>query len=174
MFKIIDKIFKQQQKRSFLQESRGPSKMAVLKELVKEGEKEANRKNFDKALELFDQAINIDPNYDCPYGDKGVILDIIGKHHESISMYTKALELNPSNPITWHNKGLVLVRLKKIEEAIICFDNAISYDEGYAKAWYNKGRCLELLGNTERAQSCLTKARKLDPFLFTKIKMKHN
>jgi tetratricopeptide (TPR) repeat protein len=59
-----------------------------------------------------------------------------------------------------------------MEEALNCFDKAISIDKNYSKAWYNKGRCLEMQGNMENAQICLTKARKLDPFLFSKIKLR--
>jgi tetratricopeptide (TPR) repeat protein len=82
------------------------------------------------------------------------------------------LEINPRNSVTWHNKGLTLIKKKSMDEAINCFDKAISIDANYSKAWYNKGRCLEMQGNMENAQICLTKARKLDPFLFSKIKLR--
>ena len=116
----------------------------------------------------------MDPNFDCSYGDKALILDILGKYNESIILYSKALELNPSNPITWYNKGLTFLHLKELDKAMKCFDNAISNDEAYSKAWYNKGKCFEMQGNIEKAQFCLSTAKKLDPFLFTKIKMKNN
>jgi tetratricopeptide (TPR) repeat protein len=87
-------------------------------------------------------------------------------------MYAKALELNPKNAITWHNKALTLIKQRKIDEAISCFDEAIAINQEYSKAWYNKGRCLEMQGKTASAQSCLTMAKKLDPFLFSKIKLR--
>jgi tetratricopeptide (TPR) repeat protein len=74
--------------------------------------------------------------------------------------------------VVWHNRGLTLVKKKLYDDAIICFDKAISLEENYAKAWYNKGRCLEIQEKPENAQECLTKARKLDPFLFSKIKFR--
>ncbi len=82
------------------------------------------------------------------------------------------MEINPKNRITWHNMGLTLIKKKRVDEAINCFDKAISIDKNYSKAWYNKGRCLEMQGNLENAQICLTKAKKLDPFLFSKVKLK--
>ncbi len=170
MFKIIKNFFKSNDN-VIPYEVKKTDKNIILKELIKEGEKEISRHNFIEALKLFEQAIKIDPNYDCAYGDKALILNKMGKFNESLDLYSKALDLNPKNSITWHNKGLTFVNLKKIDEAINCFDNAISYDESYSKAWYNKGRCFELLGKSEKAQFCLNAAKKLDPFLFTKIKL---
>jgi tetratricopeptide (TPR) repeat protein len=170
LFKIIKNFFKFNGN-FILNGDEKTDKNTVLKELVELGEKEISRHNFSEALKLFEQAITVDPNYDCSYGDKALILDKLGKFNESLEMYSKALGLNPKNSITWHNKGLTFVNLKKIDEAINCFDNALAYDENYSKAWYNKGRCYELLGNSEKAQFCLNAAKKLDPFLFTKIKL---
>jgi tetratricopeptide (TPR) repeat protein len=85
-------------------------------------------------------------------------------------LFSQALNINPSNHITWHNKGLTFARLNKFEDSIYCFNKAIDLKKDYAKAWYNKGRCLEKLGDIEKSQECLNMAKKLDPFLFAKIK----
>jgi tetratricopeptide (TPR) repeat protein len=143
-----------------------------IEELVKNGEKEASRNNFEKALNFFDSAIRINPSFDYAYGDKALVFDKMEKLDDSLKMYSKALEINPKNSVTWHNKGLTLIKKKRLDEAVNCFDKAISIDEDYSKAWYNKGRCLEMQGQMEKAQICLTKAKKLDPFMFSKIKMK--
>jgi tetratricopeptide (TPR) repeat protein len=179
MFKVIDGFIKLKDKANKGNNSKenileNKQKKFDSKSLVEQGEIEANKQNFSKALTFFDEAIKIDPNFDCSYGDKALILDILGKFNESIVLYSKALELNPKNPITWHNKGLTYIHLKKIDEAIKCFESAISNDESYSKAWYNKGKCFEMKGNMEKAQFCLSTAKKLDPFLFTKIKLKNN
>ena len=178
LLKVIDSFFKLKEKKykdNNSEDKRGnKQKIINSKSLVKQGEIEANKQNFAKALTFFNEAIRMDPNFDCSYGDKALILDILGKYNESIILYSKALELNPNNPITWHNKGLTFLHLKELDKAIKCFDNAISNDEAYSKAWYNKGKCFEMQGNIEKAQFCLSAAKKLDPFLFTKIKMKNN
>lgn len=147
-------------------------KESNLRLLVTESEKEASKNNFNTALSILDKVIKIDPRCDYAYGDKALILDSMGKLNESIGMYSKALELNPKNAITWHNKALTLIKQRKIDEAISCFDEAIAINQEYSKAWYNKGRCLEMQGKTASAQSCLTTAKKIDPFLFSKIKLR--
>ncbi len=171
LFEIIKNFFKSNSDHTSTGK-KSINKNLILEELIKQGEKEIIKHNYNGALKLFEKAINIDPSYVYSYGDKALILDKLGKFDESLEMYSKALVLDPQNSITWHNKGLTFINLKKIDEAINCFENAISYDENYSKAWYNKGRCFELLGDLEKAQVCLNTAKKLDPFLFTKIKMK--
>jgi tetratricopeptide (TPR) repeat protein len=171
LFKININYFKNKYG-SFSNEISVAKQTINLEEIVKCGEKEASRNNFEKALNIFDSAIRINPAFDSAYGDKALVFDKIGKLDESLKMYSKALEINPKNSVTWHNKGLTLIKMKRMDEAINCFDRAISIDKNYSKAWYNKGRCLEMQGNLENAQICLTKARKLDPFLFSKIKLR--
>jgi|tagenome__1003787_1003787.scaffolds.fasta_scaffold19571550_1 tetratricopeptide (TPR) repeat protein len=67
----------------------------------------------------------MDSIFDSSYGDKAMILDMLGKYNESIILYCKALEfkaleLNPKNPITWYNKGLTFLHLKELDKAIKC------------------------------------------------------
>jgi tetratricopeptide (TPR) repeat protein len=146
------------------------SRQEASDEYVKYGEDMANSNHLDKAIECFDKAIGLNPKNDFAWGDRGLILDKQGKTEESLASFSKALEINPKNAITWHNKGLVLIRCSRLKEAIECFDKAIENKENYAKAWYNKGRALSILGELKLSQSCFDKARKIDPFLHTKLK----
>jgi len=172
LFKIIDNFMKKPSKRNLTNhnDSDPKNKKNFLEELVKEGERQASKNNFDKALEIFDEAIRIDSRFDVAYVDKALVFEKMGRLDDSLKLTLKTLEINPKNAVAWHNRGLTLIKKKKYAESIDCFDKAISLDENYSKAWYNKGRCLEMQGQTESAQFCLTKARKLDPFLFSKIK----
>ena len=171
MFKVILSYLKPKTAKSGLNNT-DHNKESNLRQLVIESEKEVSKNNFTNALSILEKVIEIDPQCDYAYGDKALILDHVGKLNESINMYAKALELNPKNAITWHNKALTLIKQRKIDEAISCFDEAIAINQEYSKAWYNKGRCLEMQGKTASAQSCLTMAKKLDPFLFSKIKLR--
>jgi tetratricopeptide (TPR) repeat protein len=146
------------------------SRKEASEEYVKYGEDMANSNNLEKAFEYFDKAIEIYPNNDCAWGDKGLIFDKQGKVEEALSSFSKALTINPKNAITWHNKGLALIKSNRLSEAIACFDNAIDNNADYAKAWYNKGRALSLLSQLTESQVCFDKARKLDPLLYSKLK----
>lgn len=174
LFKIIPNFIKKPNKKDLADPTNlnFENKRSYLEQIVKEGEREASKNNFEKALEIFDEAIRIDSRFDIAYVDKALVYEKMGKSGDSLKWTMKALEINPNNSVAWHNRGLTLIKEKKYAESIDCFDKAILADENYSKAWYNKGRCLEMQGQTENAQICLTKARKLDPFLFSKIKFR--
>ncbi len=146
------------------------SKKEASEDLVKRGEDAANKSNYEQALKYFERAIEMDPQNDFAWGDRGLMLDKLDRKDEAIESFSKALMIDSSNPITWHNKGLTLIKSNRLEESIECFNKAIALNEKYAKAWYNRGRALALLGNESEGQKSFDTAKKLDPMLYTKLK----
>lgn len=146
------------------------SKKEASEDLVRIGEDAANKSNYEHALKYFEKAIEMNSKNDFAWGDRGLMLDKLGRKDEAIESFSRALMIDSSNAITWHNKGLTLIRSNKLEESIECFDKAIELNEKYAKAWYNRGRALALLGNESEGQKSFDTAKKLDPLLYTKLK----
>ncbi len=146
------------------------SRKAASNELVKYGEDMANANKPEEALKCFEKAIEIYPQSDVAWGDKGLILDKLGEVEKALESFSKATDLDTHNAITWNNKGLVLLKLNRLSQSVECFDKAIENNKGYAKAWYNKGRALSMLSRTDESQKCFDTARKLDPLLFTKLR----
>lgn len=146
------------------------SKKEASEDLVRMGEDAANKSNYEQALKYFEKAIEMNPKNDFAWGDRGLMLDKLGRREEAIESFSKALMIAPSNAITWHNKGLSLIKSNRLEESIECFDKAIEINGKYAKAWYNKGRAFSLLGNVDEGQKSFDTAKKLDPLLYTKLK----
>lgn len=68
--------------------------------------------HYDKALELFNKLLELNPNYDKAYLNKGWSVVIL---------------------------GVLLNRLSQFEEAILCFDKAIAINSKYDEAYYSKG-----------------------------------
>ena len=54
-------------------------------------------KNFEKAIEDFDQVIKLDPNYICALIGKGESLQSLGRNKEVLEEYKKALKIDPNN-----------------------------------------------------------------------------
>ena len=146
------------------------SRKEASEELVQLGEDLANDRHYDRALEYFNKAIEMNSENDFAWGDRGLMLDKKGRKNEALESFSRALEIDSSNSITWHNKGLTLLKLGKLAEGVECFNKAIEINEKYAKAWYNKGRGLSMLGRENESQRSFDTARKLDPLLFGKLK----
>ena len=116
-----------------------------------------------KAIENYDKAIELNPNSEQAWSNKGRTLGILGRHEEAIPCYDKAIELNPNYALAWNNKGWSLGELGRHEEAIVCCDKAIEIDPTFAEAWNRKGRTLGALGRHEEAIPCYDKAIEINP-----------
>ncbi|MGB3459620.1 MAG: P-loop NTPase fold protein [Halobacteriota archaeon] len=119
--------------------------------------------DYEKAVENYDKAIELNPNDEKAWYGKGFGLGELERHEEAIACYDKAIELNPNYEKAWFNKGCELGDLEKHEEAIACYDKAIELNPNYEKAWYAKGNELGDLEKHEEAIACYDKAIELTP-----------
>jgi len=78
-----------------------------------------------KAMECFDNAIDLDPLNYLAWSNKGLILKKMNRKEDAIACYDKAIEINPKFPNAWFNKGVLLGTIGKIDEAIICLDEVL-------------------------------------------------
>ena len=127
--------------------------------------------DYVKAIENYDKAIELNPNYEQAWNNKGWSLSTIGRHEEAIPCYDKAIEIDPNFALAWDSKGWSLGALERHEEAIVCCDKAIEIDPNYTKAWNRKGWNLGRLGRHEEAIPCYDKALEIDP---TVVEAWHN
>jgi FOG: TPR repeat len=95
--------------------------------------------------------------------NKGIALELIGRHGEAMRSYSKAIEIKPEYYEAWYNKGVGLALVGKYEEAMKAYDNAVVIQPEYYNAWNNKGYILNKLGKLEEAIQCYDKAIKIKP-----------
>ena len=119
--------------------------------------------DYEKAIQCYDRALEIDPGYTNAWNNKGLALRKLDRYAEAIQCYDHALERDPKDAGTWNNKGLVLRKLGRYAEAIQCYDWALEIDSGYTNAWNNKGLALRKLGRYAEAIQCYDRALKIDP-----------
>jgi tetratricopeptide (TPR) repeat protein len=79
----------------------------------------------EKALDLFNKAIDINPVYATTWHNKANCLDELGRHNEAVECYNKAIEIDPYHAETWYNKGISLKKMGRVKEADQCIDCAV-------------------------------------------------
>ncbi|MBA7597449.1 Cell division coordinator CpoB [subsurface metagenome] len=125
-------------------------------------------KRYREAIECYDKALEINPDYDAAWYDKGLVLFRLKRYREAIECYDKALEINPDNDLAWYRKGLALFELKWYREAIECYDKALEITTPglfTSAAWYRKGLALFGLKRYREAIECYDKALEITPDL---------
>jgi tetratricopeptide (TPR) repeat protein len=82
--------------------------------------------DYEKALEIYDRVIEMDPRNARAYHVKGNIYDLTGRYDEAITSYNAALERDPLNAETWYNKGVTLRKMGRKDESDECLLEGVS------------------------------------------------
>jgi folate-binding protein YgfZ len=75
------------------------------------------KREDQKALELLDRAIRIDPSYADAYESKGAILGQMDKFNEAISVMDELLKVDEHSVMAHTNKSLFYMKIGEIEKA---------------------------------------------------------
>lgn len=135
-------------------------------ELHKRGNTLYNLNRFKEALENYDRAISIRPDYAEVWQDKAKTLYELKQYRESQSAYDKAIELKPEYLEAWTGRGYALDKLQQSQGAISSFDNALKIKPDYPQAWQGKGDALLNSQRYEDAIASYEKAVEFQPNLY--------
>jgi Flp pilus assembly protein TadD len=116
-----------------------------------------------EAIEHFQKAIEIKPDYAEAYYNLGVVLDRQGKPGEAIDHYQKALEIKPDYAEAHNNLGILLTKQGRTAEAIEHYRRAIELNPNRAEFYNNLGNLLTLQSHLAEAISNYQKAVEINP-----------
>jgi len=115
----------------------------------------------EEALEAYEKAIELKPDYAEAWTTKGTIFHQLNRHEEALEAYEKAIELKPGYAEAWCGKGNAFCNLNRHEEAIAAYEKAIELKPDYAEAWCGKGNAFYNLNRHEEAIEAIDKAIEL-------------
>lgn len=107
------------------------------------------RKNYEQALKL-------DIRCAEAYIGLGVLLDLEGRHFESLDLYKKALDLDAECCTYWHLYALAAQEINDLNVADSAFQKALKLDEHQPQVWEDYATFLVYQGKTEEAINLLT------------------
>ena len=118
---------------------------------------------YEEAIDSYDRAVQIKPDYHKAWNNRGLALGNLGRYEESIDSYDKALQIKPDYHDAWSNRGIALGNLGRYEQEIDSYDNALQIKPDLHQAWYNRGFVLVNLGKYEEAINSYGKALQIKP-----------
>jgi len=92
-----------------------------------------------EAIEKFQIAINIKPDFTNAWDNWGCALSKLGKTEEAIRKHKQSLTVKPTHAPAWYNWGYALIEAGKVDEAVPKLQQAISIDPDYGKPRINLG-----------------------------------
>jgi tetratricopeptide (TPR) repeat protein len=109
-------------------------------------------KNFDKAIEYANRALELNPKCWLCFQARGSIYDDTGKSEEALADYQKAIALAPNSGHPLYNHAVTLQRLKRIPEAVADLQKAIQLEPGYVSPYKLLGALLSKQGELYAAE----------------------
>src|SRR5512136_761726 len=67
-----------------------------------------NQSKYNEAIQAYDKAIELNPQFALSWNGKGNSFNAQGKLDEAIQAYDKAIEIDPQYTTAWTNKGKTL------------------------------------------------------------------
>ncbi len=136
------------------------------------------------ALNDFDQAIALNPNYAIFFYMRGVLLSADACPHRNleaaVAEFDQALKLNPGNAAFYQERGSVRGKLKQFDRAMKDIDQAILIEPNNYYFFYEKGLLQEQMGKAAEAADnyiqALTFASpdQMSPFISALKKVRNN
>ena len=97
-----------------------------------------NEKDTSKAIELYNQAIDIKPDFSEAYNNRGLLKEKINDQEGALQDYNKAIELDPNNADVYYNRGILRKDLNDKEGALQDYNKAIELNPNDASIYNNR------------------------------------
>ena len=123
----------------------------------------ADKGEYDRAIQDYDQAIRLNPNYAFAYYHRGNAYANKGESDRAIQDYDQAIRLDPNSALFYTNRGAAYANKGEHDRAIQDYDQAIRLDPNYARAYNNRGNAYSRKGEYDRAIQDYDQAIRLNP-----------
>ncbi len=123
----------------------------VFYELAKEEtNKSLASKHKDEAIDCYDKAIVLVPDYDIAWNNKGIVLASYtgNKTTEAIKCFDKAIKIKPQKDNVYYHRGLAYEKLQNTEKALSDFKKALELNPNNMEAKINKEKLERTLNET--------------------------
>ena len=131
-------------------------------DLLTQGDKALDAKQYERAIELYAQAASADPKDYAAQFQLGLAYSLLGKDADAIPHYKAAIALKPDLAEAQLNLGLSLLRVKDPAAAETYLESALAARPS-ATAESALGRSLARQGNLSAAEPHFRKAAAMDP-----------
>ncbi len=121
------------------------------------------QKNFEEAIEHWEKAININPNYIEAYNGCGNAYKNLKQLDKAVESFTKALLIEPRYLEAYMNLANILIKLEKFEEAIENFDKVLEIKNDSSEAFQGKAFSLMKLKKYDDAILNFNQSIKVNP-----------
>ncbi|NEQ67167.1 MAG: tetratricopeptide repeat protein [Symploca sp. SIO2D2] len=151
--------------RQYLAQSRIDSNLDLISPQVffRCGNSYGSMEQYDKALQQFNRAIELEPKYFEAIAERGMIYRWMKRYEEALQDFNLALELDPKDDWAITNRGVTYGIMERYEEALQDFNRALELDPKSDEAIAQRGVTYGIMERYEEALQDFNRALELDP-----------
>lgn len=127
---------------------------AEARELLKKGDEKLKERLFTEAIQDYNQAIELDPEFKQAYNHRGLAKFYLNDFMGAQNDYDKAIELDPKFIEAHYNRGLATFNAKDYTGAVADFDKVIELDEKDANAYFMRGLAKTYIPEINISSAC--------------------
>ncbi len=124
-----------------------------------------NKKNYDRAIEDYNQVIRLAPNDTDSFYRRGLSYFEKNDYSRAIQDFDEAIKLNPDNAAILQSRGWAYESKNDYDQAIRDYDRAISLQSSYGPAFIRRAKVYEAKRQYEQALADYEAATQADPML---------
>ena len=109
----------------------------------------ARRGQYKLAIEYYNKAIRINPNYANAYYIRGIIYLESGQYQKAVQDLSETIRIKPDYISSYYNRGIAYSKTGKYQLAIKDYSETIRLKPDHADAYNNRGAVYLNLGNNE-------------------------
>jgi tetratricopeptide (TPR) repeat protein len=121
------------------------------------------KREWDKAIADYTEAIRLDPKDVLAYGSRGFAYSHKGDLDKAIADYTEAIHLDSKRASTYGNRGMAYAQKGDLGKAISDYSEAIRLDPKDASAYFVRGAAYSQKGEWDKAVVDAKKVIELQP-----------
>jgi len=121
------------------------------------------KKEYDKAIKDYDEALRLDPRYAQTFYERGLAWRNKKDYDKAIKDYDEAIRLDPKYATAFYGRGIARALKKEYEKAIKDYDDAIRLSPKYAFAFRERAVAHGNLKEYARALADYEAAVRIDP-----------
>jgi tetratricopeptide (TPR) repeat protein len=103
------------------------------------GEAYKDKGDYDRAIQDFNEAIHLNPNYEIAYYDRGNAYIDKNDYDRAIRDFDEAIHLNPNDANAYNNRGVAYHRKDDYARAVQDYNQAIRLNSNYTIAYGGRG-----------------------------------
>ncbi|MBF2015474.1 MAG: tetratricopeptide repeat protein [Rivularia sp. T60_A2020_040] len=140
-----------------------PRDLNYAKELYKQGITYYEKAKYQQAIQLFSQAIKINPEYANAYNLRGDAYYRLGNYEKSQQDSSAAIRNNSNDANAYYDRGFSLYSVGEYNGAIIDYNQAIKLNPQYTNAYYGRGLARFQIKENRQAIADLNQAIQINP-----------